>query len=107
MLKQSFRCIISCDATGFVYAGLQDGKRCVCVNEPPTAKTDSGHCGLACPGNANFGCGGSWTMDLHQNPAYSSANLTYIGCFKNTFGDLDRMLFQGTYNNFRNNTPDR
>jgi len=45
-------------------------------------------------------------MDLHQNPAYHSTNLTYIGCFKNTFNDLDRMLFEGTYNNFRNNTPD-
>merc|ERR1712117_333047 len=98
-------CIISCNATGFAYAGLQDGKRCVCMNEPPTAKAD-GNCNTPCPGNANFSCGGSWTMDLHQNPAYHSTNLTYIGCFKNTFNDLDRMLFEGTYNNFRNNTPD-
>jgi len=45
-------------------------------------------------------------MDLHQNPAYHSSQLTYFGCFKNTFNDLDRMLFEGTYNNFRNNTPD-
>ena len=30
----------------------------------------------------------------------------YIGCFKNTFNDLDRMLFEGTYNNFQNNTPE-
>merc|ERR1712117_726387 len=99
-------CIISCNATGFAYAGLQDGNRCVCMNEPPTAKTDGSNCNTACPGNANFSCGGSWTMDLHQNPAYHSTNLTYIGCFKNTFNDLDRMLFEGTYNNFRNNTPD-
>jgi len=98
-------CIISCNATGFVYAGLQDGNRCVCMNEPPTAKAD-GNCNTPCPGNANFTCGGSWSMDLHQNPAYHSTNLTYIGCFKNTFNDLDRMLFEGTYNNFRNNTPD-
>merc|ERR1711884_588829 len=98
-------CIISCNATGFAYAGLQDGNRCVCMNEPPTAKSD-GNCNTPCPGNANFSCGGSWTMDLHQNPAYHSTNLTYIGCFKNTFNDLDRMLFEGTYNNFRNNTPD-
>merc|ERR1712117_909943 len=98
-------CIISCNATGFAYAGLQDGKRCVCMNEPPTAKAD-GNCNTPCPGNANFSCGGTWTMDLHQNPAYHSTNLTYIGCFKNTFNDLDRMLFEGTYNNFRNNTPD-
>merc|ERR1711884_899357 len=98
-------CIISCNATGFAYAGLQDGKRCVCMNEPPTAKADD-NCNTPCPGNANFSCGGTWTMDLHQNPAYHSTNLTYIGCFKNTFNDLDRMLFEGTYNNFRNNTPD-
>ena len=45
-------------------------------------------------------------MDLHQNPAYHSTNLTYIGCFKNTFNDLDRMLFEGSYDNFRNNTPE-
>jgi len=99
-------CIISCNATGFAYAGLQDGNRCVCMNEHPTAKTDGSNCNMACPGNGNFSCGGSWTMDLHQNPAYHSTNLTYIGCFKNTFNDLDRMLFEGTYNNFRNNTPD-
>ena len=76
------------------------------MNEAPTAKTDGSNCNMACPGNANYSCGGSWTMDLHQNPAYHSTNLTYIGCFKNTFNDLDRMLFEGTYNNFRNNTPD-
>merc|ERR1712117_833020 len=99
-------CIISCNATGFAYAGLQDGNRCMCMNEHPTAKTDGSNCNMACPGNGNFSCGGSWTMDLHQNPAYHSTNLTYIGCFKNTFNDLDRMLFEGTYNNFRNNTPD-
>jgi len=45
-------------------------------------------------------------MDVHQNPAYHSSGLTYIGCFKNTFNDLDRMLFEGTYNNFQNNTPE-
>merc|ERR1711884_284475 len=99
-------CIISCNATGFAYAGLQGGNRCVCMNEPPTAQTNGSNCNTVCPGNANFSCGGSWTMDLHQNPAYHSTNLTYIGCFKNTFNDLDRMLFEGTYNNFRNNTPD-
>merc|ERR1712214_64658 len=99
-------CIISCNATGFAYAGLQDGNRCLCMNEPPTAITNGSNCNTACPGNANFSCGGSWTMDLPQNPAYHSTNLTYIGCFKNAFNDLDRMLFEGTYNNFRNNTPD-
>merc|ERR1712117_599284 len=99
-------CIISCNATGFAYAGLQDGNRCLCMNEPPTAITNGSNCDTPCPGNANFSCGGSWTMDLPQNPAYHSTNLTYIGCFKNTFNDLDRMLFEGTYNNFQNNTPE-
>ena len=27
-------------------------------------------------------------------------------CFRNTFDDLDRLLEGGTFNNFRNNTPD-
>ena len=76
------------------------------MNEAPTAQTDGSNCNMNCNGNGNFSCGGSWTMDVHQNPAYHSTGLTYIGCYKNTFNDLDRMLFEGTYNNFRNNTPE-
>ena len=45
-------------------------------------------------------------MTVHQNPHYHSSNLTYIGCFKNSFNDLDRLLIEGEFNNFRNNTPE-
>ena len=45
-------------------------------------------------------------MDVHQNPAYHASNLTYIGCFPNSFNDLDRLLIEGEFNNFRNNTPE-
>ena len=100
------RCITSCNASGFAYAGLQNGVQCVCTNEPPRVKTDAENCNMRCSGNGDMSCGGDWFMDVHQNPAYHSTNLTYIGCFKNTYDDLDRLLIEGTFNNFRNNTPD-
>ena len=85
---------------------MQGGNTCICTNEQPLAKTASSNCNSACSGNANLSCGGSWVMDVHQNPAYHSSGLTYNGCFKNIFDDLDRMLFEGNYNNFQNNTPE-
>merc|ERR1712027_268348 len=99
-------CITFCNATGYAYAGLQEGNRCVCMNEHPLAKTSDDKCNMACLGDENFSCGGKWTMNVHQNPHYHSSNLTYIGCFKNSFNDLDRLLIEGEFNNFRNNTPD-
>ena len=101
-----FRCITFCNATGYAYAGLQEGNRCVCMNEHPLAKTSADKCNMACSGDGNFSCGGEWTMNVHQNPHYHSSNLTYIGCFKNSFNELDRLLIEGEFNNFRNNTPD-
>jgi len=99
-------CITFCNATGYAYAGLQEGNRCVCMNEHPLAKTSGDKCNMACSGDENFSCGGEWTMNVHQNPHYHSSNLTYIGCFKNSFNELDRLLIEGEFNNFRNNTPD-
>ena len=90
---------------GFEYTGLQDGLRCICMNEGPEAKANETECNLACSGNATFSCGGVWKMDVYQNPDYIPDNLTYIGCFKNSLNDFDRMIYEGTYNNFRNNTP--
>ena len=93
---------------GFGYTGLQDGLRCICMNERPVAEANDTNCNLTCSGNANFTCGGDWKVDVYQNPDYipEPDNLTYIGCFKNSLNDFDRMIFEGTYNNFRNNTPE-
>ena len=101
-----FRCITFCNSTGYAYAGLQEGIRCVCMNEHPMTKTTPERCDMACYGDGSKLCGGQWTMDVHQNPHYHSSNLTYIGCFKNSFNDLDRLLIEGEFNNFRNNTPE-
>ena len=100
------RCITFCNSTGYAYAGLQEGIRCVCMNEHPMAKTTPDRCDMVCSGDGSKLCGGQWTMDVHQNPHYHSSNLTYIGCFKNSFNDLDRLLIEGEFNNFRNNTPE-
>ena len=105
-LNLILRCVTSCNSTGYQYAALQNGNTCICANEQPMDKVSADNCNTACSGNANFSCGGNWLMDVHQNPAYHSSGLTYIGCFKNTFNDLDRMLFEGSYNNFQNNTPE-
>ena len=100
------RCITFCNATEYAYAGLQEGNRCVCMNEPPLSKTTAERCNAACSGDGDLSCGGEWTMDVHQNPHYHSSNLTYIGCFKNNYNDFDRLLIEGEFNNFRNNTPE-
>jgi len=99
-------CITFCNATEYAYAGLQEGNRCVCMNEPPLSKTTAERCNAACSGDGDLSCGGEWTMDVHQNPHYHSSNLTYIGCFKNSYNDFDRLLIEGEFNNFRNNTPE-
>ena len=100
------RCIVACNATGYGYAGLMGGSTCVCTNEQPTAKIDDGRCNTPCSGDSDFSCGGNWVMNMLQYPADHSSGLTYLGCFRNTFDDLDRLLEGGTFNNFRNNTPD-
>ena len=61
---------------------------------------------MNCAGDDRFSCGGEWTMDLHQNPAFHETDLTYIGCFKNSYNDFDRLLVEGEFNNFQNNTPE-
>ena len=76
------------------------------MNEHPMAKNTPDRCDMACSGDGSKSCGGQWTMDVHQNPHYHSSNLTYIGCFKNSFNELDRLLIEGEFNNFRNNTPE-
>merc|ERR1711884_250587 len=50
-------CITFCNATGYAYAGLQEGIRCICMNEHPLAKTDDDKCNIACSGDENFSCG--------------------------------------------------
>ena len=51
-------------------------------------------------------------MDVHQNSAHHDSGLVYLGCFRNTYSDLDRVLAGdlfgtgGLFGNFRNNTPD-
>ena len=101
-----FRCIQACNATSYGYVGLMNGNTCVCVNEQPMAKVADSRCNIACSGDSDFTCGGTWTMNVLQYPADHSSGLTYLGCFKNSFDDLDRILEGGTFNNFRNNTPD-
>ena len=88
---------------GFEYTGLQDGLRCICMNERPQDKTTDDKCNISCPGDRAFSCGGDWTMAVHQIPIPPT---TYLGCFNNSLNDFDRMIFEGTYNNFRNNTPE-
>ena len=69
-------------------------------------KTSDNDCNVTCTGNSSFSCGGNWVMDVHQNSAHHDSGLVYLGCFMNTFSELDRLLIRGLFGNFRNNTPE-
>merc|ERR1712117_305406 len=41
-------CITFCNATGYAYAGLQEGIRCLCFSEEPQTETDPEKCNMKC-----------------------------------------------------------
>ena len=62
-------CKNHCFGKNYLYAGLQAGVQCFCGNEihqrcvrPPSECSDS------CVGNSSEICGGSWRMNIYENP---------------------------------------
>ncbi len=60
------RCIQTCAAKGFAYAGVQYGQSCVCGNRYGT-QGQSNSCNMACTGDSKTVCGGA-----NANSVYST-----------------------------------
>ena len=100
-----------CNSTGYSFAGVQDGSKCVCASEHPHSKTAYEDCNMPCSGDENKICGGDWKLNLYgdgqdtspfQPPGTNgTSRVQYIGCYSNT---LDRLL-TGTYDNSKTNSP--
>jgi len=57
-------CMNTCAASGYDYAGLQNGGQCFCGSESDLGTygqaADDSECNKACTGNSSQTCGGSW-----------------------------------------------
>jgi hypothetical protein len=60
-------CTTACTASGYTYAGLEDGAECYCGNDdPPTAlQADAQDCDIVCPGGEGT-CGGLLRLDVYS-----------------------------------------
>ena len=105
------RCMRICNSTGYSFAGVQDGSKCVCASEHPHSKTAYEDCNMPCSGDGSQICGGDWKMNLYGDDESTSpfkppgtngtSRVQYMGCYSNT---LDRLL-SGTYDNSKTNSP--
>lgn len=57
------KCIASCAALGYTFAGTEYQRECWCGNVIPVLKTDESNCDFGCTGNANETCGGNGYFD--------------------------------------------
>ncbi|KAI0291642.1 WSC-domain-containing protein [Multifurca ochricompacta] len=59
-------CVLRCDAAGFSYAGVEYSNECHCgtglVGTPASAPVSD--CNMACTGDPNLSCGGSWRIQV-------------------------------------------
>lgn len=59
------KCVQTCRAKGFKYAGTQYTSQCFCGNTYGKYGPAVG-CNMPCGGNGNEICGGSWAMNIYQ-----------------------------------------
>lgn len=62
-------CISKCKSLGYALAGVSFGNECYCgnsINGQNGGPADSATCNMACAGNANQQCGGSWRMNIYS-----------------------------------------
>ncbi|KAI0684436.1 WSC-domain-containing protein [Earliella scabrosa] len=87
-------CIELCDAGNFAFAGVEFSNECHCgtgLKSTPTARPIS-ECNMACSGDENLSCGGSFRIQIYKSPALPPGSSTLQGCFVDTptspaFGD--------------------
>ena len=57
------KCIASCAALGYTFAGTEYQRECWCGNNIPILQTKEADCDFACTGNTNETCGGNGYFD--------------------------------------------
>ena len=59
------QCIQTCTERHFRYAGLQYGKDCVCGDSGYDKYGTASNCDMACAGNSQEKCGGSYASQVY------------------------------------------
>ncbi|KAF6758239.1 hypothetical protein DFP72DRAFT_808155 [Ephemerocybe angulata] len=87
------KCIASCDAAEYKYAGLEFGN-CDSVIQEPGAEVEATDCAMTCTGNANQTCGGPSRLNIFDSgrPApqtvqaleVATGTWNYTGCYTDT-----------------------
>ncbi|CAM9272287.1 unnamed protein product [Scytosiphon promiscuus] len=85
-------CALYCKEDGKKYSGTQYGEECWCSNSSSFDKHGSStKCDIACPGDDNEYCGGTWAILVAETSEFTSPSPTStstptpgatIGCFK-------------------------
>ncbi|KAI0650915.1 WSC-domain-containing protein [Trametes meyenii] len=79
-------CIERCDAQNFIYAGVEFSNECHCgtglKGTPQSAPTTD--CNMACSGDADLSCGGSFRIQIYKSPALPGGGWGLQGCFVDT-----------------------
>ncbi|KAH9940433.1 WSC-domain-containing protein [Epithele typhae] len=79
-------CIERCDAANFTYAGVEYSNECHCgtglKGTPQVAPTSD--CNMACTGDPDLSCGGSFRIQIYKSPALPPGSWTATGCFVDT-----------------------
>ncbi|XP_052792798.1 neurogenic locus notch homolog protein 1-like isoform X2 [Mya arenaria] len=63
------RCIKLCEDVGYRIAGVQYTAACFCDNkwQRTPQKVDDSECGMSCPGDSSYKCGGAWRMNVYSS----------------------------------------
>ncbi|KAH9854861.1 WSC-domain-containing protein [Lenzites betulinus] len=79
-------CIERCDAQNSIYAGVEFSNECHCgtglKGTPQAAPTSD--CNMACTGDADLSCGGSFRIQVYKSPALPLGASNLQGCFVDT-----------------------
>ncbi|KAI0638660.1 WSC-domain-containing protein [Trametes polyzona] len=79
-------CIERCDAQNYVYAGVEFSNECHCgtglKSTPESAPLSD--CNMACSGDADLSCGGSFRIQIYKSPALPAGGYQLQGCFVDT-----------------------
>ncbi|MEI6209482.1 MAG: WSC domain-containing protein [Desulfuromonadales bacterium] len=86
------RCISSCRSGGYAYAGLQYSSYCFCGDRyGKYGQISENSCSMACSGDSDLNCGGSWANSVFKvfagsapsaAPPSTGTSATYLGCYK-------------------------
>ncbi|KAI0291644.1 WSC-domain-containing protein [Multifurca ochricompacta] len=79
-------CVQRCDAAGYTWAGVEYSNECHCgtglVGTPASAPVSD--CNMACTGDPNLSCGGSWRIQIYKSPDLGPGSWTLRGCYLDT-----------------------